>query len=246
MKKEDLILNTIVFKEYLDRGLVQKDLLELAHSLGVRRVEIRREFIQDLAGELQSIREKADQLGIQLFYSVNEDFIVEAAINPLLPQLREEASILGAPFVKLNTGDASKISIETLAKLLPDLQEGVGVRVENNQTPGHASLKNCSLTMQKIKEANLPLSFVFDTGNWAWLGESPLRAEEVLGDYTSYLHCKNYQKTDQGIGVTSLFKGEIDILAMLTRFKDVDLIALEYPCPIDTLKADIAKLVGEF
>ncbi len=65
-----------------------------------------------------------------------------------------------APFIKLNTGDASQISVASLAELAPSFQSSVGLKLENNQDPLYASIKNCRLMMNKVSAADLPIAFV--------------------------------------------------------------------------------------
>ena len=59
IKREELIINTIAFKEELDRGVKQEDLLESVKDLGLSRVEIRREFLGDIDVELKNISRPA-------------------------------------------------------------------------------------------------------------------------------------------------------------------------------------------
>ena len=47
MNRQAIILNTIVFQEQLDQGLGQADLLEFVQALGLKRLEIRSEFLRD-------------------------------------------------------------------------------------------------------------------------------------------------------------------------------------------------------
>ena len=243
MEKNDLIINTIVFKEQLDVGKSQLELLDLVSNLGLSKVEIRREFLKDPKVELSQIKRRADELGMTLFYSVNEDFVVGDAINPMMSQLREEAKIIAAPFVKMNTGDADSIDVSTLKEFKSELSSGLGVMVENNQTPHNATLANCRLMMEKIKEADLPISFVFDTGNWAWLGEDPFVAERELKQYTRYLHLKNYDLMNGQASIRTLGEGRLDMLSFIKGFSDVKYIALEYPCPLEILKSDIRRII---
>ena len=224
IKREELIINTIAFKEELDRGVKQEDLLESVKNLGLSRVEIRREFLRDIDIELKNIRKKADLLGLSLFYSVNEDFVIGDRVNPKLKTLRQEAELLGAPFIKLNTGDASQISVASLAELAPSFQSSVGLKLENNQDPLYASIKNCRLMMNKVSAADLPIAFVFDLGNWAWLGE-------------------DYRHVNGQVEIASLFEGELDAPSLMKRFSHVRYLALEYPTSLENLEADIARLL---
>ncbi|EHI73338.1 AP endonuclease, family 2 [Streptococcus criceti] len=142
-------------------------MLANVYDLGLRRFEVRREFINDKRTELSGLKKKADIYGISLFYSINEDLFVNSKVNPLLPVLFEEARSLAAPFIKLNTGNSQGVTEQELKKLSAFPLDEIDIRVENNQMPFHASLANCQQTMNMIRNVALPISFVFDTGNWA-------------------------------------------------------------------------------
>ncbi|MGT2906915.1 sugar phosphate isomerase/epimerase family protein [Streptococcus dentiloxodontae] len=243
MKREDLILNTIVFKEQLDTGVSQADLIELAASFGIKRLEIRREFLQDISQELSVIRQKADTYAFDLFYSVNEDLIVDKGLNPELSTILAEAQQLQVPFVKLNIGDVSAVTSSVLlplADLMASYQ--VGIRLENNQTPVHAGIANCVRAMDLVKEAELAISFVFDTANWVFVDQPIAAAVEKLSSVTTYLHCKNYQFVDGKPEISgSLFTGELVISELAEQFPHLEYLALEYPCDLAVLKNDIEE-----
>ena len=93
-EQEKLIINSIVFKEALEAGISQSDLLDQVHSLGFKRFEVRREFLRDIPQELGLLKAKANQLGLALFYSVNEDLLVEGRLNPSLDALLQETQDL--------------------------------------------------------------------------------------------------------------------------------------------------------
>lgn len=235
-----LILNSIVFKDDLDQGRSQSQLISKVIKLGIRNFEIRREFLTKGIAELQAIKKHADAHHIQLFYSINEDLIVDNQINPLLSEFIKEAVLLQAPFIKLNIGDASKISLQQLQslKVTP-----IGIRVENNQTLGHANIANCQHFMALCQQAKLPISFVFDTANWVFVNDTIAEAVAALSSVTTYLHCKNYHIVNQHPQVTSsLFEGHIDIPQLLAQFDNIEYYALEYPSNMATLNMDIERM----
>lgn len=244
MDRSKLILNTIVFKADLDKGVSQQQLLSKAKDLGISRLEIRREFLSDPLSELPAIRTEADRLDLSLFYSVSEDLILKGKLHPDLRSFLSEARILGAPFVKLNTGSAQGVTVKTLAPLKGLLSEGPGLAVENNQVPGHATIANCSQMMAVIQEARLPIGFVFDTGNWIWLGESVTEAAKTLAPVISYLHCKNYVRKNGQLQLSGLFEGEADLPSLLKQFPELQYLALEYPCSDQQLRSDIDRLLA--
>lgn len=243
MKKEDIIINTIVFKESLDNGISQLELLDKIHDLGLRKVEIRREFLQKIPNDLHAIKQRADKLNLELYYSVNEDLFVNGKVNPELPQLFEELDILDAPFIKLNTGSAEGINTSTWDELKQITATSKPIKVENNQDPINARIENCKKVMEEIVEHNLPISFVFDTANWVFVGDEVSDAFAKLGRYTSYLHCKNYTYIGNDLTLTTLFNGKIDILDLISQFPNVRYLALEYPTSEASLLEDVKELI---
>ncbi|MBM7643281.1 sugar phosphate isomerase/epimerase family protein [Streptococcus loxodontisalivarius] len=244
VNRKDLIINSIAFLDDMNKGQGQVTFLDKISELGLHAFEVRREFLKNGRAELEEIRQAADQKQINLYFSVNEDLILNDKINPLLETLFEEAEVLGAPFIKLNTGDASKVSLAELETLKEVLEGPIGIRLENNQTPGHASLANCKHITDLVGQAGLPISFVFDTANWIWLDESIEEAREQLESVTSYLHCKNYQLEDGQPRVANYYDGLIDIEALESGFSHLDAVAFEYPASFEQLKADVARYLG--
>lgn len=244
MKKEDIIINTIVFKESLDKGISQLELLDKIHDLGFRKVEIRREFLTEIAKDLSAIKQKADKLDLELYYSVNEDLFVNGKVNPKLPKLFEELDSLDAPFIKLNTGSAEGISASTWDELKQITATSKPIKVENNQDPVNARIVNCKKIMAEIVGHNLPISFVFDTANWVFVGDEVSDAFTELGRYTSYLHCKNYTYKGSDLTLTTLFNGKIDIVDLISQFPNVSYLALEYPTSESSLLEDVRELVA--
>ncbi|KAJ86833.1 sugar phosphate isomerase/epimerase family protein [Enterococcus faecalis] len=247
MNKTDLILNTIIFKNQLDQGVQQEELIDLVSSLGIKKVEIRREFIGNIASQLPKIRKKADDYQISLFYSINEDFVLGNSLNPKLEDFCQEAQILGAPFIKLNTGNAREITKETLQNVNKlDLKDRA-IKLENNQSKENGILDNCYLMMKKMQEAQLDISFAFDTANWIWVSDSVEDAVKKMNHLTTYLHLKNYDVTNDGLKTTGLFSGELDMIKLLKEFHYIEQIAFEYPCSsIHSLKSDIEQFIQSY
>ncbi|VTS46142.1 AP endonuclease, family 2 [Streptococcus porcinus] len=242
-EKENLIINSIAFKAQLEAGLLQENLLDQVFEMGFKRFEVRREFLKSIPQELEALKEKAKELDLALFYSINENLLVNNKINPNLNDLIQEARMLGAPFLKLNIGDATNLTLATLQALKELLSSDMRILVENNQDTRGGSLSNCSHFMSLVHQAGLPIGFVFDTANWAFLGESLSQATLKMCDFTTYLHCKNYQKSLFGLeNSPSLFEGEIDITTIILQFPKARYLALEYTTTNDQLLADAQKL----
>lgn len=242
MSIKNWILNSIVFKEQLDKGIKQADLVSQVSDLGLNRFEVRREFLKDLSSELKAIKTQADLYGIELFYSVNEDFLYEGKPNPLIKTLMEEANILGAPFIKINVGDARGVTVSDLSEVADWLTSGIGIRLENNQDPYNAKIENCLKVMDLVKEAQLPISFVFDTANWVFVGDDVEQAVQALAHDTTYLHIKNYKDSKNQLEITTFFEGDLNLLQLLEEFPNVAYVALEYPATFSELSYDLKQL----
>lgn len=245
MKKEDIIINTIVFKHCFDKGKKQVDILRTVSELGLKKIEIRRELLTDIRTELQDIRHQADKLHLELFYSINEDLFVDGLINSQLNVFYEESNILKAPFIKMNTGSAKNISATTWNTLKETIKEFKPIKVENNQDTQNARILNCLEIMKECKDRAIPIDFVFDTANWSFVDEETEKAITSLETYTDYLHCKNYKKMEKELFLTTLFEGEIDIISLIRRFSKVRYLALEYPCTEKELIKDIDSLLQQ-
>lgn len=244
LQRETIIINTIVFKDLLDKGVKQFDILERVHEMGLKKVEIRREFLDDVLSELKAIKQVAEKRDLELYYSINEDLFVDGQVNENLNQFLSELEILDAPFVKMNTGSCEGIEASTWKQLKEITAQSRPIRVENNQHPQYAQLENCLKIMQEIVEHDIPISFVFDTANWVFVGDKVDDAVDAMSAYTSYLHCKNYTYQDEVLKLTTLFKGEIDIQELRKKFVDTVDFALEYPCTEEDLQSDIKQLLS--
>lgn len=244
LKKEELIINTIVFKDRFDRGDKQIDILKTLKDMGIKRVEIRRELLTDVKAELQAIKQKADELGLCLFYSINENLFVDGIVNPKLNNYFEEVDILKAPFLKMNIGNAKDVPQTSWDYLYTITQKCKPIKVENNQDLHNARISNCLEMMQQCQAHNIPISFVFDVSNWVFVGEDPKQAAIALADYSDYLHCKNYKRVEDELLGTTLFDGDIDIIDFLKHFPHMHYLALEYPCTEKELSDDITQLLN--
>ncbi|MCC9765376.1 AP endonuclease [Streptococcus agalactiae] len=246
MKQEDIILNSIVFKKQLDKGFTQVQLIKLVKDLGFSRFEIRQELLQDPDRELPALKAEADFYDINLYYSANEDLIKGGKVNPYLNKGLKEASQLGAPFIKLNVGQTRNLSKEELEPLKEILKsQTIGIKVENNQDPKAATVENCQYFMTLVKELQIPISFVFDTANWAFINQDLYQAVNSLACDTTYLHCKNFlQVAGKPHLSKSLFEGEIDLTDLLKSFSNCEYLALEYPTELEVLKRDVQRLIS--
>lgn len=242
MKDSQIILNTIVFKEQLDKGYLQAELLPKIKEVGVNIVEIRREYIKDFKTELLILKEKSKALGMTLFYSVNDEVIIKNKVNPMLQKYINELKEMGGVAVKFNVGNFINYQGDLSKDLRPLLDETYVFTVENNQLLTHSNLKNINNFMCQIKEHKLPISFVFDLANWYWVNEDPIQAAKFLDNQTRYVHLKNFVITDNELVTVPLLNGAMEWQRVLDQLHFIEFIGLEFQATNKELMDTLEKI----
>lgn len=238
------ILNTIGFKDQLDQGVSQKDLVPSVKEMGFDVIEVRNEFLTGDESELVDICKAANESGLDVFYSVNDVLINDDGLNPLLDKYVNEMQILGSDHLKMNIGRLSQVDDQALNDRLFNLLDGsFQLKVENNQTIQDSGLELTKKFLDKMASFQLSdVSYCFDIANWAWLDASPADAADVLAPYTTYLHMKNYQNSQEQLSVTSLEEGELNWRQLIQKFDDISEVGLEYAGDVSTIKQDLKLL----
>lgn len=243
MKKEQVVLNLLVFASKVEKGALQSDLLIKAKELGFDQVEIRREYFKDLAKEMPVIKKTAEEQGIGLFYSVPEEVFVEGKVNPQLIDYLNEAQQMGVKHIKWNIGDfQADSSLDKLAELT---KQGIEVNIENDQTQTSGTIQAIATFMEAVKAQALDIGYVYDLGNWRFVGESEEKAAEALKEYVRYIHVKDVAYENDQPQAAALDEGVIqwrEILAILP--KDVP-VAIEYPTTEDEQILTAKQLLEE-
>ncbi|MGM0216314.1 sugar phosphate isomerase/epimerase family protein [Enterococcus sp. AZ109] len=231
MKKEQVVLNLLVFASKVEKGALQSDLLIKAKELGFDKVEIRREYFKDLAKEIPVIKQTSEEQGIELFYSVPEEVFVAGKVNSQLSEFVNEAQQMGVKHIKWNIGDFQADS--SLNELQELTKQGIEVNIENDQTQTSGTIQAITTFMEAVKKETLDIGYVYDLGNWRFVSESEEKAAEALKEYVRYIHVKNVAYENDQPQAAALDEGVIqwrEILAILP--KDVP-VAIEYPTTED-------------
>ena len=176
----------------------QQALLPVIERAGASGVEIRRELFsaQELS-QLPALSAAIKQHGLTAYYSVPEPlFTASGTINPDLQTFFAEAGTLNARLLKFSSGyPVSNVAAEKLAEQLA--ASPVPVTVENDQTDG-GKIAVMAEFFSRFGQIPAIAGMTFDTGNWYWTGESPLRACRELSAYVSYIHLKAVRKDKDG------------------------------------------------
>ncbi|MDR0900002.1 MAG: hypothetical protein LBM27_06590 [Lactobacillaceae bacterium] len=244
MTLQHYALNTIAFKNLMDAGTPQVDLIQKTKDLGFNTIEIRNEFLTDDPDEFSEIGTAAKNAGIEVFFSVNDQVIENGEINPKIAEYIKQMREMGSDFLKMNVGDFS--TFDGNWDLLAQLYDGsFHFNVENNQTLSHASIKNISDFLSQVNEQGIPMTFAFDIANWAFVSEDVEKAVPVFEKYTTYLHLKNYAQNREALSVTSLEEGLLDWRQIAKEFTNITDMALEYPnASDDQLVTDLGNVVS--
>lgn len=152
----------------------------------------------------------------------------------------EEGVTKAAGVRKASDGQVSRNSEERLTRLGGLLQQyralhgPLTLLVENDQTPHGGDAGNLKAFFQAVKRSGLGgVRMTFDTGNWIYAGEEPMRAALDLAPYTAYIHCKHVVYSENNTLQTVPIPGEEDALwrELLAYLPDHASRAIEFTIP---------------
>lgn len=223
-----LVLNLLVFDEKKQQGVLQHDLIQHGINLGFRAFEVRREYFEDIKKEIPAIRQLADEFELTLFYSVPDEVFVNGQINWKLEAYLIEARQMGATQIKWNIGDFANFTGD-LDDLRDLTQQGIAVTVENDQTQVSGRVAAIDTFMSSATQHGLTVGYVYDLGNWRFVGENELQAAEALAKYVTYIHVKDVKEIAGKPAATGLGTGDIDWRQALALLPQDVPVAIEYP-----------------
>ncbi|MCY0893429.1 MAG: sugar phosphate isomerase/epimerase [Acidibacillus sp.] len=246
MKTERVVVNTLVFLEEIKKGVTQSELFAPIKDLGVRSIEIRREFIRSEI-EFAQIKGEGERLEVDRYYSVPDELFVCGEMSvPRIQEYLQEARRLGAKMVKFNLGDFRGFTDASMKALNNELvNDSLVVTVENDQTVENGTVNKLLPFLIECADNKIPIYSTFDIGNWYWVGEDPLINAKQLAPYIQYIHLKDVLFTAVGPQAVGLGKGAVPWQRVLSLLSSQIPIALEYPCghkPIEVVSRELAVL----
>lgn len=244
MLKNNLVLNFLVFAEKVEKGVAQSDLITEASRLGFEKVELRREYFRNLEKEIPNIKKMAERENIELFYSVPDEVFVKNKLNPKLKGYLEEAKQMGIKHVKWNIGDFTPgISLEQLKELTATTS--IEINIENDQTQTSGIISTIAKFMKAVQKESIPIGYVYDLGNWRFVGEGEIEAAKALKDFVRFIHVKDIAYLDEKPQATRLDHGEVDWREILSILPANCPIAIEYPTTSDQEILEAKQLLEE-
>ncbi|HBF74782.1 MAG TPA: sugar phosphate isomerase [Lactobacillus sp.] len=246
MNKNNIVLNTLVFDEEHNEGVKQTEMLSQVAGFGIKNAEVRREYFTDPMAAAPAIGKTVKKLGLKLFYSVPKTiFTDDGELNPDLPLYFEEASKMGVSSLKMNIGHFDKFTGDLHTALARYSDSDIEFNVENDQGQLNGSTQNILKFLNASKNENIDIKFVFDLGNWRFVGEKENDAAKSLKPFVRYIHVKNDIVDEQSkCQVVALDQGIINWKATLKLLPNNLPVALEYPATDDEIKAGINLLVN--
>lgn len=244
MDKNKIVLNTLVFDGLHNEGLTQPTMLQKVLNFGIKKVEVRREYFNNLTDEVEAVGKFARDNDMTVYYSVPKTiFMDDGALNPELAKYFAEAAKLNVSSLKMNIGHFEKFTGDLKKELAPYSDNQIEFNVENDQTEQNGSLKNILNFLEAAKAVGLDIKFVFDLGNWRFVGEDEQVVATKIKDYVRYIHVKNVVNKDNSFGVVKLDAGIINWNSALDKLPKELNVALEYPATDDEIADGIDLLV---
>lgn len=246
MRADLIVVNTLVFEYLLNKGERQHDLFGGLREIGVRNVEVRREYVKSKI-EFEKMGQTAREYGLGIFYSVPDCLFSNGVLqSEKLGKYLKEANQMNARMVKFTKGGFKGWHDQDITQFKAVAKEFGGViTVENDQTELDGIMKALIPFYQESKEKGVPVYATFDIGNGHWVGENPLESVREIKDFTSFVHLKDVKLEDGGPRAAYLGEGVIPWEKILTEFDSHIYAAIEYPCgekPFERLRDELAKL----
>lgn len=237
--RQELGINLLVYKDKLDQGVLQSDLLKEIKDQGISLAEVRREYIKEDA-EFEAIAKQASQNQMTLYYSVPEKIVEDKYPNKNLQTYLEEAKRMNIQNIKFNIGSLNQIE-ETGAEKLKDIlsKYELTYTIENDQTDENGTFACTKETLEQIRKYQLPIGYTMDLGNWYWQKEDPEESFKQLKDQISIFHLKNIAFQNDQPETVMLEDGLIPWKAMIEQLKDQVKVFIEYPIEESKIKEQI-------
>lgn len=198
-----ILISVAQYIDELEQGDVTIfDLIDLAKTLEVAGIELRREMWPDHAVQIPMAREKIEALGLTVTYATQATlFNADAGGENTLRQDIDTAAALGAPVFRVFPGKAPAADDEAGwargQQIVDDAAaKGVMLALENyNWEPGN-TLAEVKLILDQIPSPNLGTNI--DIGNYDRNGQDNLVAIETVGHRAIYAHLKDRVADDSG------------------------------------------------
>jgi sugar phosphate isomerase/epimerase len=170
----------------------------------------------------------------------------------------QEGKELEACYVKVSLGwyDAGRSELNELKRLLSEsigdarsTGQPIRLMVENDQTMHGGNAEILKRFLERCAVEAVPVRMIFDIGNWHWVGESPMRAANMLAEYVDCIHCKQAQAGEDGWTAVPLSEApEAEWREVLSCFPRELPRVIEFPItepPLESTAGKYVRLLSE-
>lgn len=236
-------INLLVFKEDLDNGRKQSEILKEISNLNVSIAEVRREYIKDFEEELYEIRQESEKYKLEVFYSVPEKISIDGKLNNYIEEYFKEAKIMNATHIKFNIGTLDRLISSEIDKLKEVIKEfNMDVTIENDQTVENGNLNSVIGANKFIENNNFNIGYTFDAGNWFWQNEDPNSSFEVLKSDITVFHLKDAKVENNKPKNVLVLQGKVNLGHMVENLSKSVPIIIEYPISSLDINSEVNKV----
>lgn len=230
-------INTAVFLHDIEAGESQYECLKRLIGKQIDNIEVRGEMFQGETKdeELKRINLLCADNDWNFFYSIPEQLFENNHINQNFQSYIAMAEKYHIDQLKISLGDFENITAQQLADL-KELLGNTSVKVTiENQPNDNGIIQPFKKAINTLRNAQVPLGYTFDSGNWYWIYETPSDAFNNVSDYVTVYHLKDI-KNQQTV---MLDHGATDWRSMVKKLNSNIPIFLEYDIPNDELNNQI-------
>ncbi len=233
-------INTAVFIHEIQAGASQLVCLKGLTDRNVDNIEVRGELFNEATKneEMKQIFLLCADNDWKFFYSIPDELFLKNTINPNFEQHLQMAEKYHVDQLKISLGDLSEITEEQFEDV-KDLLSKYNVKVTiENQPNNNGVLDTFTSQLLKLKEADVPVGYTFDSGNWYWVYEDPVDAFKNLSEDITVFHLKDIKDKETVL----LDEGATDWKCLVKNLKSDVPVFLEYEISEKDLDGQIQKV----
>ncbi len=176
----------------------QSDFIRWANKENISNIELV-SYYMNRENDVETVRNLVKELNIEVScYTILNDFVTESAncMKDFTKDLNN-ASVLGASFVRVLTGESESVDTETRKRMIQRFKQaadaaggkGITLVLENIGALSVHS-KDAVAIIEEVNSPNLRINF--DTANPLLADEDPVDALIRMLPYVSYVHLKDF------------------------------------------------------
>ncbi|WP_303754729.1 hypothetical protein [Enterococcus sp. S86.2] len=236
MNAPNLIFDVTFFGESM--GYTKEILLIDLQKMGFKGITIHHKMLEEVTktDEIKKIAAMAQKLGLKISYVIEDELFKMGRLNKRVPHYLMEAKNLGATELILTIGDYSPAGLKALRKLD---SLAITITVTNDQAYPSGRLDKIAEFLLAVKVLPINLGYLFNLGNWRFVGEDEQVAVDMLKEYITEIFLQDVTYINELPVITTPDCGFVDWRQVLRCLPaNVDIV-LSFPT---TSLAEIKKV----